>query len=75
VTHRDLGLVLLAAAGLLAVVGVLVLVGAFGWFGRLPGDLRFGGPRVKVWLPLGSMLVLSLLLTLIVNLIARLLGR
>ncbi len=74
-THKELGILLLVAAAMMAVVGLLLLSGAFGWFGRLPGDLRLEGERIKVWLPLGSMLVLSILLTLVINLVRRLLEK
>jgi uncharacterized membrane protein len=43
----------------------------FGWFGKLPGDLdiRFGNSRV--WVPLSSMILISLALTIILNLLNR----
>lgn len=66
---------LLVAAGILLVVGgVLVWVGAFGWFGRLPGDITYQGERTTVHVPLGSMVVLSVVLTLLLNLVRRLFG-
>ena len=69
--QRQLGL-LIAGLGVAAVVvGLLVAVGAFGWFGRLPGDLRFRGERTSVFVPITSMIVVSLVLTLVLNLIAR----
>ncbi|MGH3666419.1 MAG: DUF2905 domain-containing protein [Egibacteraceae bacterium] len=68
---RQLGL-LIAGLGLAAVVvGLLVAVGAFGWFGRLPGDLRFRGERTSVFVPITSMVLISLVLTLVINLISR----
>jgi hypothetical protein len=45
-------------------VGTLVWLGAFRWFGRLPGDIRIERPGVTVFIPLGSMLVISVLLSL-----------
>ena len=41
------------------------------WFGRLPGDIRIERPSGTVFVPLASMLVLSIVLTLIVNLFFR----
>jgi hypothetical protein len=61
----------------LMIVGVLVvLAGALlqfapwlvNWFGRLPGDLRFGSGNTRVFIPITSMLLLSIVLTIIVNL-------
>jgi hypothetical protein len=59
--------------------GVLVLIGlalkfapwTVNWFGRLPGDLSFGSGNTRVFIPLTSMIVLSLALTVIVNLFRR----
>jgi len=39
--------------------------------GRLPGDFTFGGGNVRVYLPLGTSLLLSLLLTLVFSLLNR----
>ncbi len=41
------------------------------WFGRLPGDLRFGSGNSRVFIPITSMIVLSLVLTIIFNLFKR----
>jgi hypothetical protein len=38
------------------------------WFARLPGDLRIESGRSKVSIPITSMVVLSILLTLLLNL-------
>jgi len=40
----------------------------FGWFGHLPGDLRIERDGVRVYAPLVSMLLVSLLLSLFLNL-------
>lgn len=41
-------------------------------FGRLPGDIRYRGRNVTVFAPLGTSLLLSVLLTLILLILARL---
>jgi hypothetical protein len=57
---------------LLIVVGVVFLVaGRVTWLGRLPGDILIERENVRIFIPIGTMLLLSLLLTVIVNLIAR----
>ena len=70
--NRTAGLIVIALGVGAVVVGVLIWVGAFSWFGRLPGDIRIEGETTRVYIPLVSMLVVSLVLTLIVNLISRL---
>jgi hypothetical protein len=44
---------------------------AVNWFGRLPGDLRLGSGSTRVFIPITSMIVLSIVLTVIVNLFRR----
>lgn len=41
------------------------------WFGRLPGDIRFEFGNNRVFIPITSMIILSLVLTLIINLFRR----
>lgn len=62
--------VLMAGLALAAAGAALVLMGKLG-LGRLPGDLTFGGPHWKVYVPLASSILLSLLLTVVLNLLAR----
>lgn len=68
---RTLGVTIALGGAILVVVGLLVAGGALGWFGRLPGDLRFGGTHVRVYVPLMSMLVASLVVTALVSLLRR----
>jgi len=68
---RSAGLLLVAAGLGVVLVGLFVAAGWFGWFGRLPGDLRFGGDNVRVYVPLASMILVSVILTVVVNLLRR----
>ena len=63
---------LIIVAGLVVVlIGILVWLGGLSWFGRLPGDIRIERDAVRVYIPLVSMLVISIVLTLLLNLIRR----
>lgn len=65
----------------LFIVGGLVLVavglalrfapGLLTWFGRLPGDISIERDGVRVFIPITSMIIVSLVLTLVVNLLLR----
>ena len=72
----ELGRWLLVLGLILALVGALLLYAPrlLGWFGHLPGDIRIERDGVRVYVPLASMLVLSVLLTLVLNLVAFLLA-
>lgn len=41
------------------------------WFGRLPGDIRVESENGKIFFPFTSMLLVSLVLTILVNLFRR----
>jgi hypothetical protein len=65
---------LLVIAGLVLVaVGLLVMAaGRMGFpLGRLPGDISYRGKHVSVWAPLGTSLLLSVLLSLVLYLVGR----
>jgi hypothetical protein len=59
----------------LAAIGVLiVLLSRAGIpIGRLPGDIRLQGQNVTCLIPLASMILISLILTIAINLVLRLL--
>ncbi|MBS3804694.1 MAG: DUF2905 domain-containing protein [Oleiphilaceae bacterium] len=41
------------------------------WFGRLPGDIHIRGESGQVFIPITSMILVSLILTLLINLFHR----
>ena len=53
------------------IIGSLIYSGGLNWFGRLPGDIRYEGERVQVYVPIVSMLIVSLGLSLVFYLIRR----
>ena len=68
-------------SGLLILVGaVIVVVGVtlryfpwlFSWFGNLPGDIRRKTENTRIFIPLTSMLVVSVVASLLLNLASRL---
>ena len=65
------GLFVIMAGLCVVIVGVLIYSGALSWFGHLPGDIRFGSERARVFIPITSMLLVSLILSLIVYLLQR----
>ncbi len=45
--------------------------GLLSWFGRLPGDIHIERDGTRVFIPITSMIILSLGLTLIINLLFK----
>lgn len=56
---------------ILVLVGVLVRLGWFSWFGHLPGDIRAEGDRGGFYFPITSSIVISLVATIVINLVLR----
>jgi len=68
-----LGKLLTAMGVILVVIGLVVSYAPWliSWFGRLPGDIRIENEQRFVLIPITSMLIVSIILTLIVNLFFR----
>jgi fumarate reductase subunit D len=51
---------------------VMMLAGKFNLpFGHLPGDITYQKKNVTVFAPFGTMLVISIIITLLLNIISR----
>ncbi len=44
---------------------------AVSWFGRLPGDIRYESGGTRVYIPITSMIIVSLVLSLVVSFLRR----
>lgn len=69
---RSLGIGIAVAGAALLLIGLLVWSGALAWFGRLPGDIRFERDGVRVYIPIVSMIVVSIVLSVLLWLVRRL---
>ena len=64
--------IIMAGLALVAVGAVLQFAPwLLGWFGRLPGDIRIETAHTKVFIPITSMIVVSVVLTVLANLLRR----
>jgi uncharacterized protein HemY len=68
---RSVGFWIAVGAGV-ALVGLAISNGLFGWFGRLPGDVRIETDNTRVFIPITSMLILSVAATALLSLLRRL---
>jgi hypothetical protein len=69
----ELGKALLGLGLLITLIGALLLLaGRFGLpLGRLPGDFAYRGKNVSVFIPIGTSILISIILTAILYLISR----
>jgi hypothetical protein len=68
----SLGKAILMLGVILAVLGGLLMAGgSLGFIGKLPGDISFQRGNLRVYFPLATMLLLSLILTLFMNIFFR----
>ncbi len=68
----SLGPLLVGVGVVLVLVGLLAWAGALSWFGRLPGDIRVERENVRLYVPLVSMLLVSVLLSVVSWIVRRL---
>ena len=68
-------LLMIGGALLLAVGAFLYFGGSFGPLGRLPGDIRIEGRSGSFYFPLMTSILLSLVLTVVLNLLLSGRGR
>lgn len=67
----DIGRTLIVVGVVAIVLGLLVRTGALSWFGNLPGDIRLTSGRTRVFVPLTSMLVVSVVLSVVLSIMRR----
>ena len=67
----EIGRLILLVGIVLVVIGGLAALGVRLPFGRLPGDIAIEGERGAIYIPIASMIVLSIILTILANLFFR----
>lgn len=60
----------------IAFAGFLLLLATryFPWLGNLPGDIRIEGEKFHIYFPLATMLLISVLGSILLNIIIRIFG-
>jgi hypothetical protein len=67
-----LGKMLIILGVVLLVVGIILLFAdRIPFLGKLPGDLTFRGKNTTVYIPLATMLLISIILTILLNIFGR----
>ncbi len=73
----DFAKLLIIIGLVIAFAGVVILIAVrfFPWLGNLPGDFRFEGENFKIYFPLATMLLISILGSILLNIIIRIFRR
>jgi len=72
---QQLGKLVLLIAATLALVGLLLMIGGRLGLGSVPGDIKLRGEGWSCFVPIGTSILLSLLLTLALWAFGRFFGR
>ncbi len=70
---KPLGQLIIALGLIFIVVGLVAMRGWLGWFGHLPGDVRVERENMRVYVPIVSMLLISILFSVLSYVIRRIL--
>lgn len=73
----DVGRWLLILGAVIFITGLVFVVGGrlFPWLGRLPGDIRYEGENTRVFIPITTMILISIVGTIVLNVLIRLFRR
>jgi hypothetical protein len=69
----DFGKLLIIIGLVITFAGVVILIATrlFPWLGNLPGDFNFESENFKIYFPLATMILISVLGTILLNIILR----
>ncbi|HEU5365799.1 MAG TPA: DUF2905 domain-containing protein [Hanamia sp.] len=70
---QQTGKYVLIAGVIIAVAGIIIYFfhDYFKWIGRLPGDFRIEKENFRFYFPLATMIILSLVISIIINIFKR----
>jgi hypothetical protein len=73
----DFGRLLIIIGLVIAFAGIVILVAVrvFPWLGNLPGDIRIEGENFNFYFPLATMILISILGTILLNIVLRIFRR
>lgn len=73
---KDFGIVLIVTGAVIVLAGIaFLLAGRIPWIGHLPGDFHLRGKNGSFSFPLATCILISIVLTVLLNLISRLFHR
>ena len=73
--ERNVGLFIVVVRIAIVMLGVLVWAGGLSWFGHLPGDIRIERGNARIYIPVISMLLTSVVATILLSVLRYLFRR
>ena len=70
--NKPLGRLIVVLGLVIVVVGLVTMRGWLRWFGHLPGDVRVERPNARIYVPIVSMLLISILFSVLSYVLRRL---
>ncbi len=67
----DMGRFLIIAGTVIVIIGLVFMISDKLPIGRLPGDIHLGSGRFKIYIPVATSVLLSIVITVIVNFFSR----
>jgi len=55
----------------IVLIGLAYKFGLLGWFGNLPGDIKYKGENTSVFIPITSMILISIVASLLIRLFGQ----
>ena len=73
----DIAKILIIVGLILIICGIIAYTvpQSYKWIGKLPGDIRIEGENTKIYIPIVSMILLSVILTILFNIAGWILSR
>ena len=72
-----MGKILMILGSIIFFTGLILSLSGnlFSWFGRLPGDIRIEKENFRFYAPIVSMLLISAVLSIVINIIIKIFGK
>lgn len=69
--NKAIGQLILTLGVILVIIGLAAMGGWLSWFGRLPGDIRVERDNMQLYVPIVSMLLISILFSVLSYVLRR----
>jgi uncharacterized membrane protein len=74
-SNQQTGVLIIVIGVGIVLLGIIVWLGGLSWFGKLPGDIRIEGASGQVFIPLTSMILISIGLSVGLSILLRIVRR